>query len=118
MVLVYTSPNVLEIHLVVSVLTHEGIASHIKNEYLMEQGTFGPPPNAWPEVWVAPRDEPRVKEILARLEPHEEDGRLSLEWQGGELSVATDPGEPARCPRCDAEWEPGFAVCWKCEHAL
>ena len=28
------------------------------------------------------------------------------------------PEEPTNCPACNAEWEPGFTVCWNCQTPL
>ncbi len=121
MVCVYTSANVLQVYLIRSVLVHEGIGSHIRNEQSYDSSLW-PTPHAWPELWVAEADAARVKQLLDDAEATEDaQGRLSIAWKGGELSLSTDTnatGGPDACPACEAEWEPGFEVCWSCEVPL
>lgn len=121
MVCVYTAANVVHLYLIRGVLEHEGIAGHIRNEYGVDAGMW-PTPHAWPELWVGEVDAPKAQQILARVESRQdEDGRLSIAWKGGELSLApTDAAAagPVACPACGAEWEPGFELCWSCEHEL
>ena len=78
LVRVYSSANHLEVYLLRSVLVHEGIASEVRNEMPHQAGMFGATPDAWPELWVRVEDEAAVREVLARLEPREEEGRLTL----------------------------------------
>ena len=29
-----------------------------------------------------------------------------------------DVEEPTHCPQCQEVWEPGFEICWSCQHVL
>lgn len=33
-------------------------------------------------------------------------------------SMEDSASGPETCPACGSDWEPGFSVCWSCNHAL
>lgn len=55
------------------------------------------------------------------LVPSSEADRARLVIAALEVQVGTEPDPadyPATCPTCASPWEPGFAVCWSCQHDL
>lgn len=74
------------------------------------------------ELWL-PEDhwEEAIEVLGIKRRDGEKVGALSLveAYQSGELSLADDPSgglSLASCPECGEDWEPGFEVCWNCQH--
>lgn len=52
-------------------------------------------------VMVPDEQEAQAREVLAALE-----------------NPPDDASGPEICPSCGEKWEPGFSVCWQCQHEL
>lgn len=114
-VVVYSSHLPLEVHLVRGALEAQGMPAMIINEHLAGMGAELGFANTRAEV-IVPEDRAReALEFIGAL-PRAEDGRLSLLDEAAGNVALVD--EPAKCPACGEEWEPGFEVCWSCEHEL
>lgn len=84
-----------------NLLAQAGIASFIKNREL--GGALGDLPifDCSPELWVLrDADAERAEALLREV-----------------VRPARAAGAPWRCPRCRADNEAQFALCWQCGHA-
>jgi hypothetical protein len=138
-VCVLRAPTLMQAHVALGSLRAGGIDAQAVGEALSGLAGAIPIGDAYVEVWVASADEDAAR---AMLYGPVTDGHLSLaptDRGHGHLSPAPPAGalsppptgpepEPRRssapeepeeqCPECGAPWEPGFQVCWRCEHAL
>lgn len=82
-------------HHCANVLRAAGIACQVRNTALT--GALGEIPflDAAPQIWVAERDWPLARDVLA---------------EAGQPAAGTS----WRCERCGEELEPQFATCWSC----
>lgn len=114
--------HAFEAHLVKTVLEAHGVGVRLHGEGL--GANLGAPMLVPVEVWVDEAEHDEALAILGRVTRRDEHGRLTLIEDGGatyglsEADPAHAAAEPAACPACGAEWEPGFHVCWQCEHEL
>ena len=122
MVCVYTTKTAAEAHLIAGYLRGFTYHAEVRNDGLAQSGVDG---HRWIEVWVAHEHADAVQTLLDDVLRREDAGWLSLvpsEQRGGELSLTPDSGRLSlsltHCPACDADWEPGFEVCWSCETPL
>ncbi|MGH8728505.1 MAG: putative signal transducing protein [Burkholderiales bacterium] len=98
---VYSAANLPDAHLVLHLLTSEGIAARVLNENL--QGGLGDIPftHTYPEVWVDDeRDFARARALI----------------KARDLAPA-DIGTIA-CPKCGEENPRNFQLCWNCGKGL
>jgi hypothetical protein len=112
---VYKASILPEAYLVRDALRMRGIPAEVRGEHLA--GAVGglAAEVLGPEVWVAGEDAEAARGIISNARARSTDGGLSfLDDAAGALSEVA----PERCPACGAEWEPGFEVCWSCEHEL
>lgn len=114
---VFSCQNPMQAQLVRAQLEAGGILAVISGDAM--PGTV--PLDNRVDVWVAEDDAPAAREILGTADV----GGLTLsDDDAGHLSVASAQAgalsepEPQLCAACGAEWEPGFAVCWRCSRPL
>ena len=51
--------------------------------------------------------------VLVRAEEVAQAQQLLIKLEEDKPQALTD--EPTHCPNCNADWEPGFIICWRCE---
>ena len=97
---VYTAESIIQVTHVSNLLAAEGIRAELRNARL--GGAIGEIPflEAWPELWVAPLDFERAKELID-LTVHGE-GLVEPAWT---------------CAACGEHVEGQFTDCWNCGHA-
>jgi len=122
-VVVFRSLVLPEAHLVRSFLEGHGVDAWIAGEHLRSVLGMIAVPDAELEVWVHRDDADEARGLLSKILSQDERGRLSIAEPGpgeGLLSLLDQSprDDPERCVMCDAEWEPGFDMCWQCEHEL
>lgn len=98
---VYTAADLADAHILLGLLTQQGIAARVLGEHA--RGGVGELPfgETWPEVWI---DDDRNFE------------RARAVVQGYESAQAA-PGS-LRCPHCGEASPASFEVCWHCGGAL
>ena len=99
MKLVYAAPTMFMVAHIRNLLEAEGIACHVRNEFLSAGAGELPPTEVWPEVWV-------VEDTQA-----ERAQRLIAE---ATKDSGAEPAQPWRCHACAEELDGNFAQCWKC----
>ncbi len=97
-VVVFSSLNVAECHLIRSLLTRERIESRLKGEFRAGVGGEIPLDDARAEVLVESREEGRALAIIA------EAGRVE--------------GPDVDCPGCQEPNPANFELCWSCGDEL
>ncbi len=125
---VYSSIQPTLAHLVAAALANAGVPARLSGEHRAGMGGVIGMHDAAVEVRVPAASQGDALAVLAPL--------FGAAEQGGELALSDDfdrlagvlglsPGrgaltrpEPTHCPQCEAEWEPGFEVCWSCEAPL
>jgi hypothetical protein len=98
---VYCAANLPDAHLVLHLLTAEGIAARVFNENL--QGGLGDIPftHTYPEIWLEnDRDFARARELI----------------KARELTPADT--ETTICAKCGEENPRNFQLCWNCGEGL
>jgi hypothetical protein len=87
--------SVIEAAHIRNVLEAAGIPAEVRNDRLW--GALGEIPlqEAWPQVWVEPRDAERARALLRQLER----GPVRPAWT---------------CPKCGESLEGQFTACWSC----
>lgn len=93
-VVVYSSLNHAEAHLVRSLLTREGIGSRLRNQHRVALMGEIPTDDARIEVLVLPEESERALALIAGY-----DKPTALEWH---------------CAACGEANPPAFELCWKC----
>ncbi|MGH8771172.1 MAG: DUF2007 domain-containing protein [Burkholderiales bacterium] len=94
---VYCAANLPDAHLVLHVLTAEGIAARVFNENL--QGGLGEIPftHTYPEVWIEDdSDFPRARALVKARD------------------FTTESSETISCRSCSETNPRNFEVCWNC----
>ena len=97
MTLVYTASTLFMATHMRNLLEAEGIACHMRNEFLGSGAGELPPTETWPEVWVV--DDGQAERARALV---------------ADAMAAADAGEAWRCPACREEVDGNFGQCWKC----
>ncbi len=116
MICFLNTPNHAEAHLTQQFLEQAGIYAQLRGSTI-PQG-FVAEMNA--QVWIRAEDLAEAKKVMG-IETPVSDGRLSLVKLADEQGALSEPGSPSMaktCPECGEDWEPGFEVCWNCQHAL
>lgn len=99
MILVYTAPTMFMAAHVRNLLGAEGIACHVRNEFLSSGAGELPPTAVWPEVWIMDdRQEERARQLIAEVI----------------TANAAEAGDVWRCPVCSETIDGNFDQCWKC----
>lgn len=114
MKIVFETIQMVEAHLVCGLLKDRGLFAQVFNADTA--GLIGAGQAAVPTtVRVAAEDVDQARAILHAVTPAGEEGGLSL---FDVLSKKADGAlaDPEACPSCGETWEPGFDVCWSCEH--
>lgn len=93
-VVVFSSLNVAECHLIRSLLTREGIESRLKGEFRAGVGGEIPLNDARAEVLVAAHDEHPALALIER--------------------AGDNVGPDRCCPACGEPNPPAFELCWSC----
>jgi Putative prokaryotic signal transducing protein len=96
-----SAPTLVTIHHYRNVLTAEGIASEIRNEFF--GGILGDMPftETWVQLWVVnDLDYERALQLI------------------GDSALDESPSESWRCDKCGEENEGQFAACWSCGTAV
>jgi hypothetical protein len=98
MILIYTAPTLFMVAHVRNLLEAEGIACHVRNEFLSVGGGELPPTEVWPELWVV--DDSQAEHALRLIaEVIKGNGAEEKSWQ---------------CPVCNEDVDGNFGQCWKC----
>ena len=126
MPIVFASELVLEAELVRSSLQAAGIPAQVLSAGLPGASPIDARHRVLvPDAFAEEADEllgnNLRRDALGRLslfDPDDEEGRLSLTEGDRALSLAEARPEPDACPACGSPWEPGFEVCWNCQHEL
>lgn len=103
---VYTARDTMDAHFLKDLLEQEDIRAVVQGESL-ESGAFGSLPlsaQSTPTVWVAPEDEGRAVEIVAKYR--------SVDRANADASEQLGP--TWTCPNCGEQVEQQFTECWKC----
>ena len=96
MKMVYTHQNAAIVGLAKNVLTDNGIAVKIVNEFMSGGAGELSPVDSWSELWVLDESEyQRAKDFIAE--------------------VGQSAGSDWICKSCNEENGPAFAVCWNCQ---
>jgi hypothetical protein len=98
---VYCAANLPDAHLMLHLLTAEGIAARVFNENL--QGGLGDIPftHTYPEIWLEnDRDFARARELIKARELTPVDTATTI------------------CPKCGEENPRNFQLCWNCGEGL
>ncbi len=96
-----SAPTLVTIHHYRNVLTAEGIASEIRNEFF--GGILGDMPftETWAQLWVVnDLDYERALQLI------------------DDSALDESPSESWRCNKCGEENEGQFAACWSCGTAV
>ena len=96
---VFQSDNTLVAQIKAQILEQQGIKTMLRNEHLaalVGMGGLGLPCR----IFVHAQQVEKAALILKKSD-------------GPKLVSSTD--EPLYCPKCNAPWEIGFQICWKCE---
>lgn len=97
----YSAANLPDAHIVLNLLSIEGIEARIFNQNA--QGGLGEIPfnEAYPEVWLTNiRDFARAQRVLS-------------DYQSGPLETGLAP-----CANCGEDNPGNFQICWNCSQAL
>ena len=97
-VVVFSSLNLAEVHLIRSVLIREGIPSHMKSQMLGPIAGEVPMDSARAELFVDEEDSERALEII-----HD---------------AQTIEGPDRPCPDCKEMNPPSFEICWRCQATI
>ncbi len=99
---VFRSPYTAEAQIKASVLQDRGVQATVISPDLAASAGAGA--HIMPARVMVPENQvPQARETIAALEA---------------MVEADGSAGPERCPSCGARWEPGFAVCWQCQHEL
>ncbi len=92
---VFRGPSLLQVAHARNVLLAAGIASELRNQYLV--GALGELPmlETWPQLYVDDVDEHRALKAL-------------------KLAATPSGGAPWTCENCGEGLEPQFTACWRC----
>jgi hypothetical protein len=96
-VVVFSTFNSAEAHLVMGLLESRGIAAEVRDQLAGILGDLPTTPQNLPSVWVAERDA-AVADAIVR------------EFQGRRV----ENGEAWRCPGCGETIDAQFTACWRC----
>jgi len=97
-VVIFSSIQAIDVHLVRSTLTREGIVSFIQSQHLSPLAGEVPFDDARVELYVHPDDEARALEIIQDAKSAE--------------------GPERSCPSCGEANPHSFEVCWQCGEEL
>ncbi len=133
-VLVFSSLLHVEGHMAQQLLEGIGINAQLRGGHLSGLGGLIPFQESQVEVWVPAKDmreaqralgievSPVAHGGLSIAQVSESHGGLSPAAEGDVRGALSEPGGTAApiesCPACGEDWEPGFEVCWSCQHAL
>ncbi|HEY3330743.1 MAG TPA: DUF2007 domain-containing protein [Capsulimonadaceae bacterium] len=93
----YSSPVLLKVELIKSLLDDSGIEAVIRNQYLVMARGDVPYTESWPEVWVSDAHTDAARQLLAEF--NSEPVSAQPDWI---------------CKRCGETIEGQFSDCWKC----
>ncbi len=101
---VYTAYSQYEADLVAALLRADGLQPSILD--MNPEVNFG-------------GSSPGIDPVLVRVpEPELERARLVVKRMEKAKKARGKESDPSLCPACSVPWEPGFDVCWNCQHAL
>jgi hypothetical protein len=98
---VFSSQSTLESQMKAHLLEQCGLQPILVDENLAS--TIGMGNNAVPcRILISEEQAKQALEILNNYEKNKDTSKI----------------EPNHCPSCNADWEPGFSVCWNCQTSL
>ena len=101
MIEVYSSDQTIHAQMIAQLLEMHELHPAIQSAHLASM--IGLSPLAIPCRVLVPHSEVEVaRALITSYHEHTE----------------TEVEEPTHCPQCQEEWEPGFEICWSCQHIL